>query len=294
MDWNDRGCAGSSGRFGGGAGIQVAGTERGSPAPDGNKRDVDRSERCHAVEEIRIAREVHRARAVDHVPHGRRASPERRPPRIVERRGASYRKCADSKLVADGELGHRAEPLSLDQVPRPSRHHYGNVTTELLQGRKVEVVEVNVRDEYGIDVTQDFRGDLTYATEVQESGTKKRVGQEPHALHLYENGRVPDVDDSGGSCGHWPPSYASAPGGCLVPTSAVHSFHMSYALKLAAAAIAFLIAGVIAILVLEAVWLRIGFGAALVVLCGGLLLFAWRVDKKEKDARAGLDDLPNV
>lgn len=64
---------------------------------------------------------------------------------------------------------------------------------------------------------------------------------------------------------------------------------MSYALKLAAAAIAFLIIGVVAILIFEALWFRIGLGAALVVLCGGVLLIAWRADRKARAARAGLD-----
>jgi hypothetical protein len=64
---------------------------------------------------------------------------------------------------------------------------------------------------------------------------------------------------------------------------------VSYALKLAAAAIAFLIIGVVAILIFEALWFRIGLGAALVVLCGGLLLVAWRSDRKARAAREGLD-----
>jgi len=69
---------------------------------------------------------------------------------------------------------------------------------------------------------------------------------------------------------------------------------MSYALKLAGAAIALLIASVAAIWIFGAIWFRIGFGAALVIVCGGLLLFAWLVDKKGREARAGLEDLGNV
>jgi Flp pilus assembly protein TadB len=69
---------------------------------------------------------------------------------------------------------------------------------------------------------------------------------------------------------------------------------MSYALKLAGAAILLLIAGGAVIWLFSAIWLRIGFGAALVIVCGGLLLFAWRADKKEREARAGLKDLENV
>jgi hypothetical protein len=64
---------------------------------------------------------------------------------------------------------------------------------------------------------------------------------------------------------------------------------VSYALKLAAAAIALLIIGVIAILIFEAIWFRIGLGAALIVLCGGVLLIAWRADRKARASREGLD-----
>jgi Flp pilus assembly protein TadB len=69
---------------------------------------------------------------------------------------------------------------------------------------------------------------------------------------------------------------------------------MSYGLKLAAAAIGILLVGVGAILLFDAIWMRIGLGAAIVVCCGGLLLFAWMTDRKDKAKRAGLDDLPNV
>jgi Flp pilus assembly protein TadB len=69
---------------------------------------------------------------------------------------------------------------------------------------------------------------------------------------------------------------------------------MSYALKLAAAAIGMLILGVIGIVIFDAIWMRTGLGAAIVVVCGGLLLFAWMTDRKDKAKRAGLDDLPDV
>ena len=69
---------------------------------------------------------------------------------------------------------------------------------------------------------------------------------------------------------------------------------MRYALKLAAVAIAILLLGVLAILIFDALWFRIGLGAALVLVCGGVVLWAWNVDRKDKAKRAGLDDLPNV
>ena len=42
------------------------------------------------------------------------------------------------------------------------------------------------------------------------------------------------------------------------------------------------------------IWARIGIGAAIVVVVGGLLLWAWNVDRKEKAERADLEGLPRV
>jgi hypothetical protein len=69
---------------------------------------------------------------------------------------------------------------------------------------------------------------------------------------------------------------------------------MSYVFKLAGAAIAILLVGVLGIVIFDRVWMRVGLGAAIVVVGGGLLLFAWMTDRKDRAARAGLDELPPV
>jgi Flp pilus assembly protein TadB len=68
----------------------------------------------------------------------------------------------------------------------------------------------------------------------------------------------------------------------------------SYGFRLAAAAALFLVAGVAAIVIFGNIWARVGIGAAIVVVVGGLLLWAWNVDRKEKAERAGLEELPRV
>ena len=67
-----------------------------------------------------------------------------------------------------------------------------------------------------------------------------------------------------------------------------------YGFKLAGAAIAFLFLGVLVILIFDRIWFRVGMGAALVIVFGGLLLAAWYMDRKEKAKRAGIDELPRV
>jgi Flp pilus assembly protein TadB len=66
---------------------------------------------------------------------------------------------------------------------------------------------------------------------------------------------------------------------------------MSYALKLAAIGLVFLIAGFIGIAIFGALWARIGIGAAIVIVVGGLLYFAWRQDQKARESRAGLEHI---
>ena len=68
----------------------------------------------------------------------------------------------------------------------------------------------------------------------------------------------------------------------------------SYGFKLAAAGILLLIVGIVAILIFSNIWARVGIGAALVIVCGGLLLFAWNVERKEKADRAGIDELQRI
>jgi hypothetical protein len=67
-----------------------------------------------------------------------------------------------------------------------------------------------------------------------------------------------------------------------------------YGFKLAAVAIGILLLGVLAILIFDAIWFRVGLGAALVLVFGGILLLAWNTDRKDKAKRAGIDELPPV
>jgi drug/metabolite transporter (DMT)-like permease len=68
----------------------------------------------------------------------------------------------------------------------------------------------------------------------------------------------------------------------------------SYALKLAGAAALVILAGVLAIVLFTDIWMKVGLGAAFLVVGGGLLFIAWRVDRKGREARKGLDELPPV
>jgi Flp pilus assembly protein TadB len=64
---------------------------------------------------------------------------------------------------------------------------------------------------------------------------------------------------------------------------------MSYPLKLGLAAIAIFLAGIVAVVLFSALWFRIGLGTAVVLLSAVLIYFAWRSDRKAREARAGLE-----
>ena len=68
----------------------------------------------------------------------------------------------------------------------------------------------------------------------------------------------------------------------------------SYGLKLAAVAVLLTAAGIVAIWIFEDIWTRVGLGAAIVVVVGGVLGFAWYVSRKDRRARAGVDELPDI
>lgn len=66
---------------------------------------------------------------------------------------------------------------------------------------------------------------------------------------------------------------------------------MALYFKYAGALIAVLFAGVLGIVIFEKIWYQVGLIAAIVVVCGALLAFAWWTDRKGRAARAGLDDI---
>lgn len=64
-----------------------------------------------------------------------------------------------------------------------------------------------------------------------------------------------------------------------------------YVLKWVALAIAILVVGVIGIAVFTNVWLQVGLGVAILVVCSPLFFWAWHVDRKEKARREALEDI---
>ena len=66
---------------------------------------------------------------------------------------------------------------------------------------------------------------------------------------------------------------------------------MALWLKYSAALIGVLVLGFVGILIFDRIWYQVGLGAAIVVVCGGLLFLAWWTDRKDSASRSGLEDI---
>jgi Flp pilus assembly protein TadB len=69
---------------------------------------------------------------------------------------------------------------------------------------------------------------------------------------------------------------------------------MSYPWKLAGTAMLMVVCAALAIIIFEDIWTQVGLVAAAVVVFGGLLLFVWLLQRKDRERRKGIDELPPV
>ena len=69
---------------------------------------------------------------------------------------------------------------------------------------------------------------------------------------------------------------------------------MSYPWKLAGTAMLMVVVAGLVILLFEDLWVRVGLGAALVVVFGGVIAFVWFLQRKDRERRKGVDELPRV
>jgi len=115
-------------------------------------------------------------------------------------------------LLARFDLRDRPEAASPDQ-PRPAaRDDERQLASQPLERREVEVVEVEVREQHGVDAAHGPQVELRGPAQVHDPLSQQRVGEELDAVHVHEHGRVPDVRDLRAPAGHAQRSYASRSG----------------------------------------------------------------------------------
>jgi Flp pilus assembly protein TadB len=64
---------------------------------------------------------------------------------------------------------------------------------------------------------------------------------------------------------------------------------LAYGFRLGGAAVLVLLAGVLGIYFFSALWVRVSFGAAVLIVIGGILVLVWRMEKRDRTAREGLE-----
>jgi uncharacterized membrane protein YhhN len=73
--------------------------------------------------------------------------------------------------------------------------------------------------------------------------------------------------------------------------ASLDSLAMRDSRKLIVAGIVFLVGGVIAIVLFNQIWLRIGLGTTFALIIIGCLILAWHTDKKDRAEREGLEQI---
>ena len=115
--------------------------------------------------------------------------------------GRLNRHFADAHLVADIDLADVRE--ASDEPAAPGRHDDCHVGSEQPQRWQVEMVEVDVRDEGGVDRSELAFVERDAPPEMPHPGAKDGVSQQAYAVQLDQNGRVPDVEDPAGDGFLW-------------------------------------------------------------------------------------------
>ena len=179
-----------------------------APPGDGDEGDVERRERRHPVEQVRVACEVDRAGAAKDEAERRDGLPDRPPPPVVHRLddvdpdAAHLERRARLDLLDGGEAAEVA--------PGAAGRDQAHVPPDALERRQVEVVVVQVREEDGIRPRR-CRG-RHVATEMRDPPAKDGIRDEHGPVELDPDGRVAEPGDAGAH-----PSQATGTGPALRP-----------------------------------------------------------------------------
>ncbi len=130
----------------------VARPERRTPAPHGERSRVEWTQLLHPCEEPGVTCEVDASRPLDHVAQGRSALAEQEPSAVVQCGDGDDAYAAERDDVALDDLGHVVEVAPSEERSGDLRYHERDVAPEQLERGQIEVVEVLVRDQDGVDV----------------------------------------------------------------------------------------------------------------------------------------------
>ena len=99
---------------------------------------------------------------------------------------------ADAGLLPGRELHDRAEALARDERACALGDDHEDTSVEPPEGREVEVVVVEVRDEDDVEAGRLLEVERRGPAQVQDLLAQQRVGERPDAVQLDEDRRVPE------------------------------------------------------------------------------------------------------
>ncbi len=166
------------------------------PPPDRDERHVDPGELGHPVEEIGVACVVGALRPLDHEADRLHLRAEGQTAAVVLRRRGPNPQRPDLEILAYTDLGQRREALATKQPRRPAWDDDRQVAPEPLEGWEVEMVEMKVRDEHGIETAQRVVIHANGATQMRHDRPQHGIGEEADSVEVDEHGAVPHVDEA--------------------------------------------------------------------------------------------------
>ena len=132
---------------------------------------------------------------------------------------------AELQLRPAGDLRDVPEAVALQQNAGPARHDELHVGAQPAQGREVQVVVVQVRDEDGVDLVQPLLQDRDVApAQVQDALAQDGVCHEAQPRQFEQQACVADVCDASEvmACCEWVfnlPGSSELPGRCPILTT---------------------------------------------------------------------------
>jgi len=182
-------------RFSRAPGVEMTCPEAWSPTPDRQKCNIDGSrESVHLGTEIRVAREVDRRTLTDPIAQCLSGRAERTPSPVVL---GPYRLNSDPAYLDSfsGRDLRDGMPGAGHELSESFWHQNLGPSADAAKRRQVKMVVVAVRDQHDVDVDvlEKVRHGVAVPMEQAEPILEQRVGENADAIHLDQDGRVPEV-----------------------------------------------------------------------------------------------------
>ena len=180
-------------------GVEMPRPDLRAPAGYGHERDVEGAELGHALEQVRVAGEVHPARSCDRVAERRRLDAERpagavvlgercRDAQAADRDGSRPPRPRPRAGSAAGARGRRSRAGKSTGSSRPRRSSDGRSRWSQWPCEMSAASRPRSADAAG----------APRPAQVEHAAAEHGIGEEANAVHVHEHGRVPDVRDAEG------------------------------------------------------------------------------------------------